>query len=101
MLCWWTTKYFEWKYSPSFHNKVAQDSVFQILILDLNLFFPSTECRNGKTKVVTLANHKGNTVHQSELEVITRSWREARENVYEKRVTFYFWLDKRKVARVF
>ena len=45
----------------------------------------SIECRNTKTKVITLANQEGwrdNPVNQSKLEVITHSGHRARENVH-------------------
>ena len=46
----------------------------------------SFEYRKTKTKVITLANHKGHrhTVNQLKLEVITCSWRKARENACER-----------------
>ena len=66
----------------------------------------SIECSNTKTKVITLANHKGHKQYSEPIR--TRSncmWltSKARENLCE-RVTiwvwFYFWLDE-KVARFF
>ena len=45
----------------------------------------SIECRKTKTKVITLANQKGqrdNPVKQSKLEVITRRRHKVRENAH-------------------
>ena len=59
------------------------------------------ECRKTKTKVITLANQKGlrqSSNLQSKLEVITRSWHKARENVHARAtIGFGFtcdWLKK-------
>ena len=60
----------------------------------------SIECRETKTKVITLANHKDteNPTNQSEINANMCSWREARENV-SGRVTISFgftsdWIKK-------
>ena len=53
-----------------------------------------TECRKTKTKVITLAGHKGytaNSVNQLKFDEITCSGRKARENEWE-RVTIGFGL---------
>ena len=63
----------------------------------------SIECRKTmKTKVITLANHNGRKQHKgprpSELKANTCSWRQARENVWERgAIGFGFashWLRK-------
>ena len=46
----------------------------------------SNECRKTKTKVITLANQKGqrHPINQSNLKVITRSRHKERENVHAR-----------------
>ena len=64
----------------------------------------SIECRKTKTKVITLANQKGdNPVNHSKLEVITRSRQKEWENVHARAtIGFAFtsdWLKKYSNAR--
>ena len=64
----------------------------------------SIEWRKKKPKFITLANHEepDNTVNQSELEIITCSWRKARENECERvTISFAFTSDWMKKWRQF
>ena len=65
----------------------------------------SIECRKTKTKVITLANHKGHT-HYSEPIKTRRDYMQLTQSTGKHSwmsfdwFWFYFWLDE-KVARVF